>query len=309
MSRATHTTLWGAAGAVSVVSAGLLAACGGSALESGAGGSSAGSSNPNGGSGAVDVGNGRAGALGVAGAVGNSGAAGQANEEPELPEPGIAGRWAMFGFEDPVGVQLLQAGSTLTGGGCAAGAPPLADTDCGSLSGSVHGRRASFSFQFLSTLEYGADVTVSADGTRMTGPFRGLGGSTVATTAWLRVADDQPYLADPLPDLPEESGTYELRLLRADAGATEYVPDTVYSLSYFDRGLSGDLGAFWVTELSRAAPGGPIQVGPVAPTTPELPIAMSIEVHDKRLTQVTAVTAAGDTFTFSAMLPASPPTP
>ena len=50
---------------------------------------------------------------------GQSGAAGEATN--------IAGRWAMFTFEDPVGVELSEAEGALSGQGCAGGVPSLND--------------------------------------------------------------------------------------------------------------------------------------------------------------------------------------
>src|SRR6187551_2612348 len=59
-------------------------------------------------------------AAGTGGATGIAGAGGGSIVTPI----DISGRWGMFDFEDPVGVQLMQdADGRLTGRGCAAGAP------------------------------------------------------------------------------------------------------------------------------------------------------------------------------------------
>ena len=82
--------------------------------------------------------------------------------------PDLSGRWALFGFEDPVAVEIRQSGTTLTGMGCSAGfaspgGPPRGEY-CGSLFASVFdGTHAQFNYRFESYW-YGADVTVSENG-------------------------------------------------------------------------------------------------------------------------------------------------
>ena len=73
--------------------------------------------------------------------------------------------------------------------------------------------------------------------------------------------------------------------------------------------LYGDLGAFWPTEIVRMSPSGPILVGPVSMTTPELPVSMTIELQGASIAQVTAVTGSGHTYVFAASPNALGPAP
>lgn len=239
-------------------------------------------------------------------AWGGSRAAG--GEPPTLePEPDgrppakIAGRWAQFGFEDPVGVQLTQTNGKLIGRGCAAGAPPLAmdETYCGDLNGTVDGNEASFGFGFEG-YRYQAQTVISADGQRMTGRFHGILDWLESPTAWLRLPDDAVFLeAMGKPSEPEAlSGWYELRLTDGTAG--EYQSGVPYRFLYSRRAIEGALGAFWGTEASDPAAGGPIRVGPVAATSPELPVSLQIEFSEHGLTEVKAQTASGNSYSFSA---------
>jgi hypothetical protein len=246
--------------------------------------------------------------------LGSAGQAGTAGAAPKTPPSEIAGRWAMFFFEDPVGIQVTEADGTLTGLGCASGTPPLQEPNldyCGDVHGTVQANQASFDFKF-DRYDYIANTTVSADAQRMTGRFHGAVDWLPYPTAWLRVSEGKEGLPGRDPsDPPEESGDYDLRLSNADPGATEYVPNTVYSLYYSYRGsLSGDLGCFWDAEITRPNADGPIQVGPVPLTDPALPVSMSIEVNEKRLTQFSVVTGSGHSYTFSAVpTPIPPPSP
>jgi hypothetical protein len=232
----------------------------------------------------------------------------------KTPASDIAGRWGMFCFEDPVGIQVSEVAGNLTGVGCASGTPPFSELDpfyCGDVEGMVQANQASFDFHF-DRYRYLADTTVSADGQRMTGRFYGAAGLLPYPTAWLHVPDGQIRLTlRDWNDPPEEMGSYDLRLSNADPGATEYVPNKVYSLVYRDNGnLEGDLGCFCDSEVTRPSADGPIQVGPVPPTDPALPVSMSIEVSEQRLTQFSVVTGSGHSYTFSAVpTPIPPPSP
>ena len=102
--------------------------------------------------------------------AGGSGGGDAGSTEPqpyEKPTVDISGRWGLFFFEDPVGVQLFQAGNQLSGTGCDVGAPPLNDPTtarlCGDIVGTVSANKAYFGFHFDS-YDYIADVTVSLDG-------------------------------------------------------------------------------------------------------------------------------------------------
>jgi hypothetical protein len=212
---------------------------------------------------------------------------------PPAPPANIAGRWAMFNFEDPVGVLVAQRGAVLSGEGCAAGAPPLVQSKefCGELHGNVENRNASFWFTMtaLGLVTYKADVTISADGQRMAGRFHAVSDYLSYPTAWLRLPDDQTFLdrgtrldEDPL------GGSYALYVTDASAGATDYVPGKAYSARFFDRRFTSDLGCFWNTEISDPSAGSPLRVGPVPSTLPNLPTSLSIDFDAHGLTKLRA---------------------
>jgi hypothetical protein len=251
------------------------------------------------------------GAAGSAAAAGSSGLGGShaagggapTSEPQPNPDPPaqIAGRWAMFGFEDPVGVRLTQTNGELVGRGCAAGAPPLAmeQTFCGDVSGRVEGNTAEFGFDFES-YRYQAQTVVSADGRRMTGRFHGVYDWLDSTTAWLRLPDDAAFLEVAGDAFEPEAliGWYELSLI--DGAAGEYQRGVPYRFFYSRRTIHGALGSFWGTEASDPAAGSPVRVGPVAGTSPELPVSLHIDFAQDGLTRVQATTASGNAYTFSA---------
>ena len=203
-------------------------------------------------------------------------------------------------------MQLAQNDGVLSGTGCDVGAPPdktgLAENLCGSIGGRAQGNRAQFDFHFGYTkdeYDYAADVTISADASRMTGRFHGTSGWLAYPLAWLRIPDGDDWLNRTQGDEETPGGdTYELQLQEADAG--EYSVQRSYRLGYVLGGLFGDLGSFFNTEMQRISSSGPLVVGPVAVTDPALPVSLSIELDGKRFTQVTAVTGSGHRYTFSA---------
>jgi hypothetical protein len=241
---------------------------------------------------------------GGAGEVGGD-QAGAANSGPPA---NIAGRWAMFLFEDPVGYNLFESDGVLSGQGCAGGAPSASDTLnrtivgfdawCGAVSGKLAGHHAAFSFAFENFKPYAAETTISADGSRMTGRFGAADEWQPYPMAWLRVANDEIGL--PVSENTQPFQGLDLTLIEADSGATEYVAGKVYRVKYFRSSFTGDLGAFAAIETKQASPDAPIIVGPVAMTVPELPVSMVIQVQDTRLTEFKVVTGSGHRFTFSA---------
>ncbi|MEP7052378.1 MAG: hypothetical protein ABJB12_18570 [Pseudomonadota bacterium] len=307
--------VWGRTAAVFVGCA--LAACGGSAQDSGLGNhSAAGAAGfepgaPSGQSGAAaEAAAGETNAVGGAIAAGGSDqatGAGQAGAADIEPPANVAARWTMFHFEDPVGLDMSETDGVLSGQGCAGGAPSPDDALtrtiagfgvwCGAVSGKVSGHEASFRFSFEERT-YAAETTASADGSRMTGRFRAGSEWEPYPMAWLRIADGEIGL--PGPDDPQPYQSVDLRLSAADSGATEYVAGKVYRVNYFHSSFSGDLGAFAYIETKQASPDAPIIVGPVATTVPELPVSMVVQVQNKQLTEFKVVTGAAHHFTFSA---------
>jgi hypothetical protein len=217
----------------------------------------------------------------------------------------------MFTFEDPVGVKLAEsAEGALTGRGCAVGAPesPVSPdfqlSLCGDVVGSVTGHQASFGFAFAlgPPVAYRATVTVSNDAQRMTGVFNNGTADSGYPMTWLRVPDGAAWL-ERGPSTPEQlelEGTYDLRLVSvADRRGVEYVANKTYLLRYSRRTLSGDLGCFWWNEMSNADAGSPLQVGPVPATAPELPTRLSLDFDTTGFTEIEAVTASGNIYTFA----------
>ncbi len=250
-----------------------------------------------------------AGAASTAGAPTTPGVSGTAGipEPPEAPAVDISGRWGMFTFDDPVGVQLFQNGAELAGLGCASGVPPLTEPlgvdYCGGIVGSVDAHFARFVFTFRAgdaTVSYRSDVTVSANGQRMAGSFRAFDDQP-RPMAWLRVPDGEPWL-DSNAFEPNQPliGHYSLWLKEAIDGGTEYSGSQPYGLRYTEQGISGALGSFWLTELKRRSPEGPIDVGPVPATLPTLAVAMTLELDGGALVLVRASTASGFNYIFSA---------
>lgn len=242
-----------------------------------------------------------AGSAGSGGAS-SSGAGGEAGAEVLAPTPAdIAGRWALFTINDPVGMNLVQTGASLAGEGCAAGTPPLDDglDVCGPLRGEVEGSSARFHFETKQLGAYGDEVIVSADGQRMTGHLRAVMFNVPWPTAWLRVPDGDPGLLPRPGGFNELSGGYELTLEGSDDAGTEYDGSKSYALRYrSDEGISSDLGSFWHTEIAHAGPGKPIEVGPVPTTAPELAVAMTLETDAESITQLRATTGSGHTYRF-----------
>jgi hypothetical protein len=244
---------------------------------------------------------------GAAGGPGRGGAGGTgaAVEGPS----NISGRWGLFTFEDPVGVLLVQApDGRLTGRGCAAGAPgstsaaPQVPPVCGDISGRVTGRSAWFSFEtegirFL----YSARVTVSTDGARMTGALSTTAGDIGYPIAWLRVRDDLHWL-ERSPSLGPEhlTGLYELTLIANASTGNAFAAGRSYRLFHFQDGLGGDLGSFWSSEMTDARAGSPLRTGPVSATVPELPISLTLDFGAAGFTGVSATTASGESYQFTA---------
>src|SRR6478735_10407562 len=85
------------------------------------------------------------GASGTASIAGSASTAGDQASENGLM---IAGSWALFGFEDPVGVELRQSGSSLNGIGCGVGTPhsPGSTSCAADLSGTITGNQVKFAF-------------------------------------------------------------------------------------------------------------------------------------------------------------------
>jgi hypothetical protein len=230
------------------------------------------------------------------GSSGQSGAGQGTLGEPPVVD--ITGRWGMFLFEDPIAVDIVQSGNTLSGLGCDAGLPDPALGGwqlCAPLTGTIEADRASFGFS-IPGFSFRASVTVSHDAKRMAGEFDDVIGSQFKSS-WLRLADDQrglPGSHSESPLLPFQ-GNYELRLIEPLSPGTGFDPLHTYVVTYLPAwGLYGDLGAFYYTEISaEPATNGPILVGPVPATDPALPVSIRFDREGSVLTHATVVDVRG----------------
>lgn len=247
------------------------------------------------------------GGVGTAGSSDTAGAAG--GPEPPAPPADISGRWEMFFFEDPVGVQLFQApDGRLTGRGCAAGAPGATSEDadellfCGDLTGRVSGQTASFAFApDLSDLYYTNRVVIALDGSRMSGVFSNGFGDSNHAMGWLRVPDDAVRLERPaLAVISSRDAAYQLRLVADESQGDEFVAERSYDLVFSRAGLHGALGAFWYSEIFDPGDGSSLRVGPVPETAPGQPTSLDLHFDEGGMVRVEAYTAAGGSYVFTA---------
>lgn len=253
-------------------------------------------------------------AVAAAGASMTAGAsaAGAAGSPVDVAPPiDISGRWAMFHFEDPVGVNLSESVTGNLGGrGCVAGAPygdaqdDAAFNLCGDVFGSVMGNRASFGFPIGPGVPagYSAEVTISKDAQRMTGSLHTGTGDGIQSMSWLRVPAEQPWLVR-APSASDQvqplDGSYEAHLVSSAGGdGSEYLTTEMYAVHYSRRTLSGSLGSFWFSEMSDPAFGSPLRVGPVSATAPELPTSMRLEFDAQGFTEASVTTASGHDYAF-----------
>ncbi len=121
-----------------------------------------------------------------------------ASDSPKASATAFEGRWALYGFEDPVGVILRREGSVIVGTGCVAGlpdAPDVTTNHCAPIEGTFSGNRLQFAFLVdgLGVRDvYRTDVVLSESGSRMVGIFEGIGGgATEHPVVWLRVPDGE----------------------------------------------------------------------------------------------------------------------
>jgi hypothetical protein len=267
----------------------------------GAGASSSGAAGESGSSGAGGSG------VSSGGFGGSGGAGGMAGAGASATAVDVSGRWAMFGFVDPVAVSLQQRGNALSGTGCCGGLP--ADDFaicCASLtSGSVVGQHVEFSFPVdIGPGVYAANAFVSSDGSRIAGPFHDLI-DWGRPTAWVRIAPDQVWLPPTTGALSSvvdpRVGTFELALNDAEA-VSGFSPGITYSLGltkYAQRALiHGDLGAFWEGELSWIDAEETLLAGPVPESHPELPIELRLRFVGTLLREVTATFPSGEEGSF-----------
>src|ERR1700690_2936371 len=64
--------------------------------------------------------------------------------------------------------------------------------------------------------------------------------------------------------------------------------------------IYGDLGAFWMTEMSWQEQSQALQVGPVPATDPSLPVGLNLRFNGTVLNEVVATAPSGATYLFAA---------
>lgn len=205
------------------------------------------------------------------------------------------------------------------GQGCFEGLPqpgdsPLPFVSCSPIyAGSAVGNHVQFSFHVnagIPGLYYAADAFVSADGRRMAGKFHDTG-QWGGPTAWLRISPTDRWLPTvPGPSLAAaftpRNGQYDLTLKAGAATAgQEFEPGRIYQLrlqnDFNDTPMIfGDLGAFWMTEMSWQEQPQVLRVGPVPATDPSLPVALNLHFEGTVLDEVEATTPSGATYVFAA---------
>jgi hypothetical protein len=246
---------------------------------------------------------GTTGASGASGSTSGHGGGGAAGA-PTEPVPPLVGRWAIFTFEDPVGIELSEEAGVLSGLGCYGGLPTTAFPDlrnyCAPLRGSAEGRHVQFDFR-AEGYTYAANVYASADGQRMAGDFHDTGSWHSHAFTWLRVGPEDPWLHQPDEPtaagaaLANRDGKYALQGLVEEDGRPGYV--MIYG--YF-RTIAGSLGAFWETEMTWNEAERTLVAGPVAATDPDLATQLTLHFGAASLLSVDAVFPSGKTATFEA---------
>jgi hypothetical protein len=220
----------------------------------------------------------------------------------------ISGDWGFFLFEDPVAVNLQQAGDELSGYGCCIPDQAAENYCCGPIEGSIDDQRVSFSFPLGDTGDrYRAEVVVSDDGTRMGGSFfrDHEGDSTPASSlkgAWLRYDSFERNWLTTYPELGNELSSLEglssLRLSADSETGDGYDHDTEYRLVSSLGSLGGALGPFWGSEISVREADGAIVAGPVPATDPSLPARLVLRRSGSTLLDAEVTMGSGATYHF-----------
>jgi hypothetical protein len=247
----------------------------------------------------------------AAGAGGDAGGADGADGPPSQPPVSIQGRWGLVIFEDPVAVEIVQNGTELTGFACDAGFPegglPSARANdlCGPLTGRIDSAAAEFSFHFDvlgQTPNWGSTVTAARDGSRMTGTFSTSPPNPGFAVAWLPVPQGERWLIQTrLPVLLPMMGTYALNLVEASNDLGDFEPSRTYQLEYGNRAIRGDLGTFWLNEITVPQEREAVRVGPVAATEPALAVELEMTHDGQSLREVLASTGSGGRYRFQAV--------
>lgn len=215
----------------------------------------------------------------------------------------------MFGFADPVSVDLVQRGTTLGGQGCCGPIGPSNIVDCcGSISGEREEDELSFAFPAGSLgYLYMADVVVAEDGSRMGGIFRSDTGAEEpgrgVKGAWLRYSPESETGWLPTnEEIVAAVSNLEVTLMQLTEDSEEgdgFERGESYTMVPNYGAIVGDLGPFWSTEM-RLEDGddGVIVAGPVPVTHPSLPESLVIRPDDGRVLEVELTMPSGASYRF-----------
>lgn len=300
----------------------------GAAAGSSAGGSSGGSSSGGVGSGGVSGGAGSGAVSGSAGGTATGGGSGSASGGQGGADasagmgsagvagtpvgPGIDGRWAMFGFEDPVVVDLRREGSALTGTGCCAGFDPSAPSCCGAITGQCDDRNAVFSFRLENLPEmaiYHTTVYISDDAQRLGGALSTAGMSGLARVAWVPLEGQAGRLGsapeDLLDVLSARAGHFELLLESEAVGRFQPLVPHVVTLGSLGF-IRSNFGPFYWGEMRWDATAQTLTAGPVPATDPSFATKLELRFDGMTLEQVVATYPDEPAYFFHVMPPVLP---
>lgn len=267
----------------------------------------------------------------------SSGAAGTSG--PIAPPPPANGLWLLYGFEDPVTVDLkLQTSPTrpgfdVRGSGCfdgpgdllgdpSCGGGTFADS-CGPISGLGTGSSLSFAIDFAvgiggPNVVYGANVSVSRDGTRMAGAFSTGRASALSQISealgWIKVETLERRSCNSWVFPPADVGPLDWSTLRGrfrlqgDVAVGWLAPGQDHPLGAYRGGaftaVTGAFGAFWNPDFHWDEGTRTVTAGPVPETVPGMPIELRMRFDEKlALTEIVATTAAGETGSFLRVTP------
>ena len=261
------------------------------------------------------------------------------------PTPPVDGLWFMYGFEDPLSIDLaVGSGATplpLRGTGCYSGpqhliealdGKPLDFGESGPLAGVASGASLSFDVAFPKAgTTYAAKVFASRDGTRMAGEFLiGKTGTALDSFSpvlgWIRLEalgywrdggayqNGVPVAADLGPLGNIEWGTSPGFLngeftLQGNAPIGRLQPGVSYRASGRCAVVCfvvGELGTFWSPDFHWDAATSTLIAGPAPETIPGLPVELRLRYGDDLVLRDAVVrTADGATGTL-VPVPASP---
>jgi hypothetical protein len=246
---------------------------------------------------------------GVGGANENAAAGTSSVPQPQPPQqPPIGAEWAMTGFEDPVTISLSRHLGCFAADGT--------ERPCGPLrvlaSEGAH-LTVAISFDAPGIVTYAADLWASEDGKRLAGSFLSFSAKTrdvplppVDTWplgyVWLPIPSEAGYDFAQLPHtikaLPVQPFGGRFRLVKDDTGLGELLRGHDYFFAFHDTGrgfaITGDLGAFFDTELRWDEATQTLSAGPVAATRPGYPVALEVALESP--ISIRATTADGGSY-------------